>query len=473
MNRKTLFGSLLRRMSALGCLLAVCVVTSAQDVIEKYGGEYFRRSIIRSDARHDPIIYGERGSNGSFFRDDPFGVTGNCKKFPLASGLSVNDFVVYDDTVYFCGTKNDTAAIIGWFSVPDVFGSGLANYTLFEVPHPISSYYWVGGQDYLQEFTRISVVDRPNGRHILMLGRGRCQVDTINYGDSLGVVADLFMDYQNRWQLYYSMDYAVWFSYDDFTVASDTLVVAGHKRMAEYGNSTDYNLLPYPLPDNTNASIFDAYTNIPLPSSIVVPVWSITPAYFTASPLSPPGIVIEHLTGKAFATLCFGNVKDQNNKAMLSVYDKVGSLTYRGWFDPQYLEGYHEMKYSITDSLLAFLHATPRPVVQWVKAVNNGIVGTSVHTKSATDWIWHSIDRTLVQNEAILSGETSVGEGQRAHVSLTTRSSECMEWNKDRILESQKIDSLWDVTHIVIIKEVTPIAYNSTIQWIRLINECH
>lgn len=70
MNRKTLFGSLLRRMSALGCLLAVCVVTSAQDVIKEHTGEYFDRSIIRNDTKRVSIIYSERGSTGRFSREN-------------------------------------------------------------------------------------------------------------------------------------------------------------------------------------------------------------------------------------------------------------------------------------------------------------------------------------------------------------------------------------------------------------------
>lgn len=440
MNRKKLFGSLLRRMSALGCLLAVCVVASAQDVIDKYNGEYFDRSIIRSDARQEPIVYGEQGSHGCFYRKDVSGVTGNCKKFPLANGLSVRDFVIYDGNVYFCGTRNDTTAVVGWFSVQTVFSIGFANYTLCEVPHHIPAYYWYNSYDDLYEFTRISVVDRPNGRHILMLGRGGCTTPNSYYdNDSLWFVADMFIDTTNHWRLYYSMDYATEFAYDAFTVTSSYVVVAGHQHFDCYFNSTDYNLLYYHLPNNTNASIFDAYTNAQLPSSIVVPVWSIPHAYFTASSLSPPGIVIEHLIDKAFATLCFGNVKDQNNKAVFSVYDNVGSLTYRGWFNPLYLEGYYEMQYSITDSLLAFLHVTPRPAVQWVKATLKGIV-SDVHTKTATDWVWHSVDRVPARNLAVLSGQILEDEGLKARVSLTEASSDCLSWNTVELYETNKID---------------------------------
>lgn len=474
MNRKTLFGSLLRRMSALGCLLAVCVVTSAQDVIKEHTGEYFDRSIIRNDTKRVSIIYSERGSTGRFSREEVSGLPGVCKEFYLDRFVHVNDFVIYDGNVYFCGTRNDTAAVVGWFNVQDAFGhGGVANYTLCEVPHHIPSYYWYSSHDDLLTFTRIKVVDRPNGRHILMQGMGRCLVNGISYDDSLWFVADMFVD-SSQWMLYYSMDYAMWFAYDDFTVTSTEVVVAGHKRIAEHGNSADHNLLYYPLPDLVNPSIFHAYSGgVFGPYGICVPVWSITPAYFTASSLSPPGIVIEHLTGKAFATLCFGNVKDQNNKAMLSVYDNVGRLTYRGWFDPPYLEGYYEMKYSINDSLLAFLHIMPRPVMQWTKVVDDGTVGPFVHTKTATDWVWHSVDRTLfVQNESVLSGKILSGEGLHAHVSLTEASSECLSWDNVELSETNKIDSLWSVSHTVVFERLTPIVYESPKQLVFLRTDC-
>ena len=169
---------LAQQVTIWGCLLAMCTSARAQDDVDKYVGQYFDRSIVRNEIRNISIVYGEHESSRFFLRDDASGfIHGGCMKFPLSRGLSVNDFVIHDGNVYFCGSKDDTTAIVGWYNIQGVFENNVANYTLCEVPHHINSYYWYQGLDDLQEFTRINVVDCPNGLHILMLGRGKCTQD--------------------------------------------------------------------------------------------------------------------------------------------------------------------------------------------------------------------------------------------------------------------------------------------------------
>ena len=268
--------------------------------------------------------------------------------------------------------------------------------------------------------------------------------------DSSWCVADLFYDSTfMQWRLYYSMDYAMWFAYDDFTVTDSNMIVAAHKRVAEYGNSRDYNLLYYHLPDNANPDIFYAYSGGTYGMyGFSVPVWSLPQSSFAASTQSPPDIVIEQIYRNSFATLCFGEIGGVGDQAMVSVYDRLGSLKYRGLFTPQYSEGFREMKYHIYDSSLAFLYVSPRPVVQWIKAPPKGQVVPYVHTKADEDWLWHSLDRRLLKNKVLLSGRTPTDDGMRAHVTLTASSGDCFGWSMTGVNTYPPNDDLWDVTHV-------------------------
>lgn len=77
--------------------------------------------------RHDPttgrhITYSEAPSGVSHFSVTDYLTE---KDFTFAYGLDVKDFEIIDDYVFFCGKTSSNSGFLGWFSISDLYVSGL------------------------------------------------------------------------------------------------------------------------------------------------------------------------------------------------------------------------------------------------------------------------------------------------------------------------------------------------------------
>ena len=128
----------------LAALLAVMIVpTAAQGIFE--AGLVTGNSIVRVWQDRDVVIYNEESPGVGSFLLYTVG-TGTAQHIDLPADISVRDFEIMGDEVWFCGNEEKSAhpgghaGVVGTFDIPSAFaGLSKINYTVIDI--------WLGSAD--------------------------------------------------------------------------------------------------------------------------------------------------------------------------------------------------------------------------------------------------------------------------------------------------------------------------------------
>lgn len=140
-------------------LLAFWAQVSAQGIFESNVST--ANSIVRvwHEGEDSVLIYNEETPGKGTFLLYTVG-DATAQKIDMPNKISVKDFEIYDDDVWFCGEKHDAAypggrvGVVGTFHIPSAFdGSGNINYTVLNTPIGGAGYdLYVRGLDRLDLF---------------------------------------------------------------------------------------------------------------------------------------------------------------------------------------------------------------------------------------------------------------------------------------------------------------------------------
>ena len=141
-------------------LLLAPAMASAQESIEKLYSEYSKNSIIRPYQVKSWLIYSEPGNCDFNLVQDGYGPV-DILRLPPEDFVSVSDFEIDSDIVYFCGMMSDGVPCMGYFDM-NMFPNSTIHYIR------LSS---------LKSVKKLEVMSDKSGAHVIMTGfRGQSDV---------------------------------------------------------------------------------------------------------------------------------------------------------------------------------------------------------------------------------------------------------------------------------------------------------
>lgn len=235
--------------------------------------------------------------------------------------FNVSDFVIFGDSVFFCGDSAGMCAVYGYFNIHDVFFSGGAiNYRRIVVNNPIDTNY-----SRIIHLDKIAAGKALSGEtHLLMVGRGYYyDVNINNHGSHYyypGVIVDVKIDASGSNQVKYTVDRPYKLLYDDVIVADNYAIVSA--RSTSNTATCSHNFLYYSSPVNLGYSYF--------PSTPIsnIQMWTTSQAVLTLP--ANDKIHLAKTTTDGFATVCHKYNGNGNNPFVISIYnDPLSIPTFR------------------------------------------------------------------------------------------------------------------------------------------------
>ena len=230
--------------------------------------------------------------------------TMTTKSVDIAQQFHVEDFVILDDSVFFCGNKNQTA-ICGYFDINDVFlGGGSITYFNLYIPYNNSD-------GLLSMLSKIDVVRTSTGIvHMLMVG---CyyDYDPITLDPCYpSAIVDFWNDPSIGHKIKYTIDMSYKYRYEDVAITKQYGVVA-----AATTNNTGahtHNILYYKIPVGSSDSFLDTWATGGISHT---PIWTADPSTLEAYPYN---LRITKMEEDGFATAC---INRHSGKLAVSVFD--------------------------------------------------------------------------------------------------------------------------------------------------------
>lgn len=234
-------------------------------------------SIIRNYLKNVDITYSLIGDLGMRLRGfnyvDRNSMTVVSAEIPLF--YAINDFVVYNDCVYFCGYDSITP-IYGFFDINDVFfNNGVINYYRIT-------------QNTISSLDIIKAKKTSSGDlHMVMIGKG-----TSAKSSTVGLIADAWINAFGTMNFKYTLESRNEYMYNDVALTDKFAVVSA--RGSVNGTPNSHNIFYYYEPTVSNISYLDSW-----PSG-VAPLWQADPTTL----LSSNAISITKMEHDTFATVC-------------------------------------------------------------------------------------------------------------------------------------------------------------------------
>ena len=421
-NIKPMKNKSLKKTALMAAMMFCIIPVFSQSVI--YNPEKDSEfSIIRNYKDNIDITYNVFESQTSFNYVDRSSLTEISAE---VTGFTVNDFVIFDDTVFFCGSTA-YSAVYGYFDINDVFFSGgQIKYRIVFIPFtPIPTY------SEITQFLRIDVMRTVAGKtHMLMVGEGMAYDENSKDSSRLyfypGVIVDLLVNSVSD-QMYYFIDRDNLYRFDDVTITEKYAVVSGHTVSSNYA-PVKYNIFYYPNPTNLDSYFTSLF--IPGTYDAVVPMW-------TADPLTlqlpyNDGVLITKMDNDGFATLCHKYDAVGNDYLTLSVYSNPSVIpTYRMVLP--YYDNCQEMVYNSSQKKIYslagwnhILYSIPMPFTATERIM------------SFEDNPWMSIDNADGEKYEILSGYVAPAiNGKRLWRYDETAPNEdpCIQYSRNRTLD--------------------------------------
>ncbi|MBR1766656.1 MAG: hypothetical protein IJ745_06435, partial [Bacteroidales bacterium] len=221
----------------------------------------------------------------------------------------VNDFVIVDNHLYFCGLSV-AGPIFGMFEIqPAIDGAGLL--TIVPVGVSIPNCIEFTTKYTITDLLKLEVKKGASGLHAYMIGE--CH----GY-EEYRTVVDLCFDDSN-WKIDLIAEPGGVFHYDDIAITQDKIVVVGHK----HGSHAQY-MTAFDDPDISGFPILRCSSN-PL-------TYYFSDAAGTGyEPFPYKDFLIEHLDGDKFAVVGYAQCGYADYGAVLSIYDGPSNLVFRGY----------------------------------------------------------------------------------------------------------------------------------------------
>lgn len=417
----------------------------ATPVLRMAGVEASGKIVRNYENTGKPIVYYDEGTTCGFACCDPSSF--NFKRFDIAEGLHVNDFRILGGKLYFCGYQQGGSAIVGWFDIDDVFSNGNVSYTVYHMPGNIPSHYWYDGRDSLLAFDRLRLYKDGGNVHLLMVGRG-WNVFQGQFESNPWLVADFRIDQSGTVTLYYSMDYALMIAYDDLDIVNKKLIVTGHKTGLADGNNNEHSFTYYTLPDSPLFNIFQSY-DYAANYNISVPMVTAPVAAYSGTSGYAERVLVTHLDGRRFATLCNGHCDDHGEGAMLTIYKSTNTILARRWFNACEDKPFREMVFNREKNRLVFIQDDPTGEIYHVDLDAAFSPSSSLGIVSTGDYKWRSLDEIGSTASQILSGHDSPDQ-PLLWMYPTLVSVNCYDFSSIEILPHHWNDILRDVEHAYI-----------------------
>ena len=236
--------------------------------------------------------------------------------------FTVSDFVVFDDSVFFCGFTNGGScgdhAVYGYFDINDVFFyNGVIHYGNFNTD-----------PDYcrITRFDKLDVMRSAAGEtHLILIGegypdnvsKGTVQNDTANRPVLFEALVDLTVNSTlNSDIANYFINDTNLYDFDDVTLTNNYAIVSAHKQNDNYITST-YEIFYYKKPINAGDNIF---TQSILPGTSIARIypWESNPATLELPYYDE--VIVTRMNNDGFATLCHKYDANDNDYLVLSVY---------------------------------------------------------------------------------------------------------------------------------------------------------
>lgn len=362
-------------------------------------------SIVREYGSNVYIVYNINATAGSVnYVDLGSGIAVSAQ----VPAIDINDFEIYNGSVYFCGSAYGTP-IAGMFDINSVFfGGGDIKYILFTSALVCNHYTSTTEYDQVLSLRKIEVLPPISGTstHLLMVGDASC---TKLPGWINRCLVDLYFDGTN-WVSAVSQAHDGIVYYDDLTITNNYVVVVGHKHGAE----GEY-VFRYPKPTITFPNIF-ARAGMGL-NPFVYP-YLFAGGVYAYDLETDQELLIEHLPGDRFATLCHGFYNDSYGRhegTVLNLYNPTPAVVSR-YMVSDYSSNYPCLKYSKKANSLYLLPGVgstcPDSYIEY--KLNNtylAVTSTRRHSDvSSMSIVFTSLDATPTSlsgnvGQSILSGQ--------------------------------------------------------------------
>ena len=297
-------------------LVAMFVVSAntaiAQNIIYN-NDNYSEWSIIRNYKTKIDICYNVGYLSNSFYYVDR--TTNIIRSFPLNGEISVYDFVIVGDTVFFCGgcfSNQVSQGCFGFFIIPDLFFSGGSiTYYPINIPNSISPYYSL-----ISGLGNMTVTMPPSGDlHIVMVGGSYTYNPNVHFQNTHYFMAGAIVDAQRNalgeYSITYTIDSDYTYLYNDI-VATDNYIVVS----ATGTSDQSHNIFYYKHPAVAGDSYFD-------PLLLTPPIATVP--FQTASTsivnVQSGNIYLTKMEYDGFAAVCLSQDNNGINTTVVSVYD--------------------------------------------------------------------------------------------------------------------------------------------------------
>ncbi len=355
-------------------------------------------SIIQNYQQNIHITYNDYyGTQISFNYVDLNSMT--THSVDISQFFRVNDFVIFDDTVFFCGSKHYNA-VCGYFDINDLFFN-YGTITCYELLVPNIDDANISK---LHDLNRIDVMRSDTGvTHMFMTGTGLIiDIDSLTgaytHIDYPSTIVDFWKSPTTLPCMRYTIDDALKYKYTDVTITQQNGIIA-----AVSSNDTgprEHIIFGYNNPVSPGESFLESWTG---GSSV-----SNTP-FLLADPnvlMVEEGnnIRLAKMEEAQFATICNNSHSSRNT---LSLYNNP--------FSQPYLRT--ELPYK--EHIYGFIYNPARETFYCTTTSQSsdfGLMGTmfpfanNFKEEDYNDNRWYSLDNEMATNTVILSG-CNIGEG--------------------------------------------------------------
>ena len=236
----------------------------------------------------------------------------------LRNKFLINDFVIFEDKVYFAGQLDYGHAVYGFFDIYDVFFMG-GSIRLIIPQYQDPS---LPGYAEITSLGSLAVKRAPSGDiHMLMTGRGYCVNGDVSSKDRpvyyAGLIVDAWVDsYTGFDMIRYTVDREYQYIYDYVTMTDNYGVITAHT--VDGGVFGTHNFFYYPDPTIVNDSYFSSL--LILGTTIAQAPMQTTSVGVMHLPTNDM-VYITKMEHDGFATVCYCCDTNNNRMVVASIYD--------------------------------------------------------------------------------------------------------------------------------------------------------
>ena len=386
MTRKT-FPFYRLRYFLLPLLLFGSVPAHSQSAILS-GNQCSEHSIIRNYANNVDITFNVMLDTQTFNYVDRNTMTTSSV---YIYDFGVDDFVVFHDSVFFCGSIGSTACY-GYFDINDVFFSS-GSITYYEL---FFSTMFDPARSILFGLEKIDVTTSRSGNtHLLMVGRGYNYDVNITFMESHyyypGAIVEAWTDSSGTQRMRYTIDYDYNYIYTDVAFTGNYAVVSASTTDELFSNT--HNLFYYKNPTYSSEGYLDSW------SSSFTPTMTADASILSLPPYGSNMIHITKMQKDSFATACINYF---SGNITVSIYQDPTQLPIKR-IDIPHSVNCKEIIYNPLQESLYYISISPSPTSSYdLFQIKNPYTSSLRLIEGASRWL--SLDNTDNKRRVILSG---------------------------------------------------------------------